>query len=613
MPIISTDQAQCRDCYRCVRSCPVKAIEVLSGPNAREAHAKVLIERCILDGRCVTICPQKAKHVRGDATSVRALLRSGDPVAASLAPSFWTALSAAKPGQMATALRLLGFEYVQETAVGAELVAAEHRRLHEEQERETGRPATPMISSACPVVVNLIERHYPELLPYLAPVVSPMIAHARLLKYREPRMKVVFIGPCFAKKREADETEGVTVDAVLTFQELLTWLAENHVDPAGLAEGNFDGEEPRLGRYFPIDGGLLKTAGFSTDHTASEVLVMTGLETCVEFLQNLLRKGRRVEDPHLIEMLACPGGCLSGPGTPVEDDPFVRRERLIRRIKAVAEAAPASAAPGVRSRRNGNGHGLRSLPVAALHTGHVDRRAPLPEPTEAQIKAILAQTGKTAPEDELDCGACGYQSCREKAVAVFRGWAEVEMCIPFMRRKAESMSNLIISSSPNGVVAVDRELRVIEMNAAAERMFHCQRDHMIGKRLAKLFDPVNFARAVGEREKVQTSNFYPQYDLHTFETIFYVDKEDVAVGVLADLSEEMRRTDQVQKMKMETVTRAQEVISRQMKVAQEIAGLLGETTAETKVLLTELIKLIESQGDNAQGDKPGPEGKPEGK
>ncbi|HEY3314554.1 MAG TPA: [Fe-Fe] hydrogenase large subunit C-terminal domain-containing protein [Bacillota bacterium] len=599
MPIISTDQAQCRDCYRCVRSCPVKAIEVLSGPTAKEAHAQVLIERCILDGRCVIVCPQRAKHVRSDLAGVRALLRGGDPVAASLAPSFWAVLPAARPGQVAAALRLLGFEYVQETAVGAELVAAEHRRLHEEAQRELGRQATPMISSACPVVVNLIERHYPELLSYLAPVVSPMIAHARLLKYREPRTKVVFIGPCFAKKREADETGGETVDAVLTFEELLAWLAENHIDLAGLAEGSFDGEEPRLGRYFPIDGGLLKTAGFSTDHTASEVLVMTGLETCVEFLQNLLRKGRRVEDPHLIEMLACPGGCLSGPGTPGGDDPFVRRERLIRRIQAAA----ADQAP-VNGRNRRNGHGLRTLPAAALHTGHVNRRAELPEPTEAQIKAILAQTGKHTPEDELNCGACGYQSCREKAVAVFRGWAEVEMCIPYMRRKAESMSNLIISASPNGVVAVDSELRVIEMNAAAEKMFRCQREHMIGKRLAKLFDPVNFARAMAEHETVRTSNVYPQYELHTFETIFYVDKQNVAIGILADLSEELRRSDQVQRMKMETVTRAQEVISRQMKVAQEIAGLLGETTAETKVLLTELIKLIENQGDSGQGEKP---------
>ncbi|HBG16348.1 MAG TPA: hypothetical protein DDW93_06165 [Firmicutes bacterium] len=568
MGVISTIQASCRDCYKCVRYCPVKAIKVT------EEHAKVVENRCIADGRCVTICPQKAKKVMDGKELVRGFLESGEKVAVSLAPSFVALSQFKEPCQLISAVRALGFTYVTETAEGAEWVAQEHLRVLSND--------LPVITSCCPAAVNLIEIYFPHLLKYLAPIVSPMIAHGRILKQRYgAEIKVVFIGPCIGKKEEylRPEHRG-SIDAVLTFEELLAMLEEEAIDLSGQKAGVFDSVDTRA-RVFPVPGGLAKTAQLSTDLLAKEIITIDGLEEIIEFLKEFERNKNSLR---MIELLACRGGCLMGPGLKSNLNPYARRERLLRYAQQSLLETWKVDTPADN---------------AQLFTMYSKRKVSSLPPTDEQIQRILAKTGKFKPEDELNCGACGYNSCREKAIAVLEGMAEIDMCIPYMRAKAESRANLICGMTPNAIFVVDSDLRIIEVNPAAERKFLCQQEQVVGKSLQLVFDPLPFEKALRTKSLVTGEVAYPSYGIVTWQAVFYVEQEDVIIGIFADITKEQEQREKLALVKGETLTKAQEVIDKQMRVAQEIAGLLGETTAETKVLLTKLIKLIKNEDGSA--------------
>lgn len=577
MTLITTNEATCRDCYKCIRSCPVKAISIKANEHSAEVHARVIDERCVHDGRCVLVCPQKAKKVREDTGAIKKLLSRGAPVAASVAPSFAAALPLPEPGLMPAALKKLGFHLVQETAVGAELVAGEHRRT---------QPPGPVISSACPVIVNLVERHYPDLIQYLSPLVSPMVAHARLLKMRHPGMKVVFIGPCIAKIGEAS-FPGIedAVDFAIGFKGLWEWLLEEEIDLATLPPSGFDGRRPGVARLFPLEGGQLRASSMSTDLLDTGVLAVTGLEKCMGLLDHLLEGYENNKRPQLIELLACGDGCIGGPLAVSEQDIFIRRQKVMDYYAAR------------RKEEKNSEHDFPEvvLPSPLLYRQYQNRKVSPPRPDEEAVKSILAQTGKFQPEDELNCGACGYGSCREKATAVYYGNAELQMCIPYMRKRAESMSNLVIRSMPNGVVIVDNSLIILEVNPAAERMFKSPAARVIGRPLETLIDPANFKRAIEEKKLLEVETSYTSYGAITRQIIFPLEREKIAVGILVDITEDRRQKEQLDQVKTQTIRRAQEVIDKQMTVAQEIAGLLGETTAETKVLLGRLIQLMQEQ------------------
>jgi len=552
----------------------VKAIRVTGG------HAEVVESRCIADGHCVLVCPQQAKKVADGKGLVRDFLLAKQKLAVSLAPSFVALDDFPDPGQLVSALRKLGFDYVTETAEAAELVAREHRRLMVEQEE------VPVIGSCCPVVVNLIERYYPQLIKYLAPVVSPMIAHGRLLKaVYGADLKVVFIGPCIGKKDEYRRTElQGSIDAVLTFQELRAMLAEEGIDPARERSESFD-RSGGTARVFPTPGGLARTARLNTDLLAEEVLTIDGLEAVIDFL---VRFEEEKGGLRLVELLACRGGCLMGPGLESNLGLYNRRQRLLsyarRHREAVDQPVPGAEGPAERN----------APKVPSLLTTYAKRKLNTPTPSEEAIRRVLSQTGKTKPEDELNCGACGYNSCREKAVAVVEGMAEIDMCIPYMRAKAESRANLICSMTPNAIIVVDSNMQILEVNPAAEQKFLCRQDQVVGKSLQLLFDPVYFEKALRTKELVTGEVAYPAYGIVTWQAIFYVETDDVLIGIFVDITKEHEQRKKLALMKGETLTKAQEVIDKQMRVAQEIAGLLGETTAETKVLLSKLIKLIKN-------------------
>lgn len=572
MDLIYTIEARCRDCYKCVRHCPVKAIRIKGVSGSEALRAEVLKERCVHDGSCISVCPQQAKKVRGDAGRIKDLIRSGQKVVASLAPSFAASFPVEKPGLVIAGLRKLGFAGVQETACGAELVARAYKQLPDRG---------PIISSACPAVVSLVEKHFPELLACLPPIVSPMIAHGKIIKSLHPDAAVVFIGPCLAKKYEAEEPQfrGV-IDAVLDFGETWEWLQRDIADLAAAAkefDDDFDGPRADAGRLFPLDGGMLKTAGLSTDMLDGNVLAITGLINCMDFLQHLLEGGGRLRTG-VVELLACPGGCIGGPLSVSKDDLFIKKQRILDYYR--------------QGRSSGKSTGELNFPGLDLRRDYSDKCVRLPRPTDEEINEILARIGKTRPEDMLNCGSCGYPTCRDKAVAVYHGIADLKMCIPYMRERAESVSSRVISAMPNGIVIVNRDMQIMEINDVAREMLGIICDDLRGRDLALIMDPSNFRQVAAAGIPLNLEMSYEKRGLFTREMIFPLTSEEMVVGILMDITEEKKQQEQHDLLRNETIARAQEVIAKQMQVAQEIAGLLGETTADTKVLLTKLIRLV---------------------
>ena len=583
MGVLTTVEAECKDCYKCVRACPVKAIKINTG------HAQIWDERCILDGHCISVCPQHAKRVRDDLTGVKALLAKGEVVAVSIAPSYVAAFDLPDPNCLATALRQLGFTYVAETAIGAEVVAAAHKVCLKQGQG-------PKITSSCPTIVNLIEKHYPEARQFLAPIVSPMVAHARLLhqQYGE-QVKVVFIGPCVAKKAEADEEQFAgEIAAVLTFAELENWLAEAGLQPAELRPSEYDALETNWGRMFPLAGGLLRTAGLSTDMLAGRMATVTGIEQCESLIQQLMAGQDLSLD--LIEVLACEGGCIDGPCMVGPWDGIARRQRLIKHVEeAVAKSRQVYGDPDSCSLMAGS-DGTKEIPSWVMRT-YSDKQLKLPEPNAEELGRILATIGKHTPADELNCGACGYDSCRDKARAVYYGVAESEMCIPYMRAKAESLAHLIINSTPNGIIVVDDKLFILAINPAAEIMFDCQAEDLLHQPLSELLETESFEWVWENRRLCRGIEEYPEHQLIAQQYVFTPEDQDIIIGIFTDITADYNRQDELARLKATTLERAQEVINRQMRVAQEIAGLLGETTAETKVLLTQLMQLMQDGED----------------
>lgn len=573
MSLITISQANCKNCYKCVRYCPVKAIKIKDG------QAEVIEERCISCGICVNICPQKAKVIRSDIDKVKGFIKEGHTVVASIAPSFLSV--AANPEDFIARLHGLGVHEIRETAEGAELVSRQYPRIIKEL------PSKPVISTACPVIINLVERYYPKLLSHLAPLVSPMVAHGRYIKETKGnKVKVVFIGPCIAKKQEAedDEVRGA-VDSVLTFRELKEWIQEDKISNSySRTEGMFD-PEPENARYFALPGGLLRTSKIDGDLDNIKTVVVDGIDECKQVMDAIEKGGL---DAEFFELLACRGGCIGGPAAGIEENPFVKRERYLKQIESISSK--------INIFNPGTDTGIE------LTRGFHSKVFIKHYPGEKKIREILSSIGKTSEDKELNCGSCGYPSCRDKAVAVYQGMAEPDMCMPYMRSKAESLANLIIDSTPNGIILTDAKLRIQEFNPSAERMFKINRNQVIGKELGTLIDDSDFLNVLMSRKSIIDRRVkYERFNLVTLQTICYIHEQDLVLGIFTDITRQEGREKELAEVRRETIEKAREVIDKQMRVAQEIAGLLGETTAESKVLLTRLINLVKGGGETDEG------------
>lgn len=562
MDILWTNEANCKDCYKCIRYCPVNAIKVTDG------HAQVDPERCILDGKCIKVCPQKAKSTRNDIDKVKDIIKFNNITVASIAPSFLAYYKKPQRGKILTALKFLGFNYLELTSRSAYSVAMAHYEHYKNANK-------PVITSSCPSTVNLVEKYYPDLVPYLAPVVSPVIAHYKILEKesRKP-FKMVFIGPCIAKKEEIDESG---VAACLTFEEMEQWIKQEEIDIDSLEETDFENYYADSASLFPILGGLLKTAGMTGSQLEKEVISVSGIEN-IKTLLDSLRENKICA--RFIEVLGCEGGCLMGPLKPdsVSDKSYYElRNNLIETLK---EAKKEDHVDLISAR--------------SLERTYKDKSIKAVQPTEEEIKIILASIGKTKPEHEHNCGACGYNSCREKAIAVLQGMAEREMCIPYMRSQAERFSTIVLEATPNCVVVVDKKLNIIEANPSFMKLVESEKGEIKGMHISTITDDAPFKEVLANDALISESKTLIK-NKEMKRIVFSVPEQKLITGIFVDITDAEAHKAALIKVRNETLERAQKVIDKQMRVAQEIAGLLGETTAETKVLLGQLVKILQQE------------------
>lgn len=553
-------KARCKNCYKCLRECPVKAIEVTNH------QAKIIEDRCILCGRCTEVCPQNAKYVHSEKESVKALLASGEKIVASVAPSFVGSFGADDFSVMKIALAKLGFRDAEETAVGANAVTERYA-----EDLKSGKYKN-YITSACPAIDRLIQIYYPKALPYLASVDTPMIAHAKMLKKRWADARVVFIGPCIAKKREGFESD--VVDGVLTFEDLRDLFAEKGIDLNTIAKFDYGvKEENNKARYYPINRGIIKS--FQNFEKNYEYVSVDGVSRVMEVLENIDNLSGM-----FLEVNACEFGCVNGPCSLQEAGSALKRTAEVRRYANRNEGLPE----------------VVLKPNLDFTKSFPRLRNKARPASEREIDAILRSTGKYKPEDELNCGACGYATCREKAWAVVNGYAPVDICLPYMRERAESMSYEIIQNSPNGIAIVDGDLKLVDINLKAMELWGIEERDVKGRDLVDFFNPTDFVIALSEgknltRKKVRIDKTNRFAEI----TISLLKEHKMMFCIMKDITEGVNYDEKLRKMKLETVETTDEVIKKQMRVAQEIASLLGETTAETKVALLKLKKTLKGE------------------
>jgi uncharacterized Fe-S cluster-containing protein len=500
---------------------------------------------------------------------------SGNAIA-SVAPSYVAAFPDYGGGLFPALLKQLGFSMVTETAVGAEMVARESAKMIVDEPHAH-------VSSACPVLVDMIAKYHPWAVGLITPIVSPMIAHARYLKKNYGDVaKIVFIGPCPAKKAEAEQPDlAGAVDAVLTFQELRAWISAAEIKKDQLRSVEIDDIPASQARLFPLEGGLAFSAELRPDLLRQDFAAISGIIEVEEMLANL-RNGSSIK---LFEALFCPGGCINGASFGDGRDVFRRRNWVLQHER--------------RAQRKSDDAELRAI-TKETELGRTisEKVVEHPQYTEDEIRAVMARTGKLTPEDELNCGACGYHSCRDNAVAVLSGMAEHTMCIPWMRKVAERKTDQIIDESPNGIVIVDSNLRIVDFNPAFAHAFSAT-PGLVGKPLSVLMDPADFEKVLAQSVDRVTNKLvsYPNYHLSGSLNVYRLEDEDLVVGILSNVNKSTEGLSRLDQIREETLANAEEVIKKQMLMAQEIAGILGETTSETRVLLRKLTELMKESED----------------
>ena len=558
---VYTIENECQDCYKCVRHCPVKAIRIVNG------KASVIPESCVACGECVKVCPSHAKKIRSDLARLKQLLASGTPLHASVAPSFPAYFPGVRLGQIAAALRKLGFQGVSETALGAQAVS----RQTSEFLAKTDLPLT--ISSACPACVDYIRKYHPDFTRNIVPVYSPILAHCRLLKdHFGEEAKVVFFGPCAAKKNEADSHPDLLALAV-TFATLDTLLQEKDIHLVEEEDAPLEMPAAEEGRFYSVEGGMndtLRDGGKEVRY-----LAVSGLQNLDRMLTYYYggHGGRKI----FLEALACPGGCVNGPVIP----------QGFGGLEAIAETEKLSALQDSAGRP-----GQKDI-------AETPSPAPLPsrEPTEKEIAQALARVGKFSREDELNCGACGYSTCREFAKALLEDKAEDAMCHTYLRRNFQRTSNALIRFIPAAVVLVDENLNICECN----------------RNFAQMAEMTDVYDALGNLNTIPVSSTLPDFtelfksvvenggEIEKFNqkyknrivniSVFTIARGKSAGAVIQDITRNELQREQI-------AEKAREVIRKNVYTVQQVARLFGEHVADTEILLNEIAGSYESHGVN---------------
>lgn len=557
MDCLTLKKSNCKNCYKCIRHCPVKSIR-FSGNQAY-----IIGNECIMCGQCFVVCPQDAKQIVDETEKVKVLLQNDNPVVVSLAPSFIANYEGVGIEAMREALKKLGFFDAEETAIGATFVKNEYTRILNEENRDI------LISSCCHSVNLLIQKYFPKELPFLANVLSPMQAHCKDIKKRIPNAKTVFIGPCVAKKDEAQYYEGY-VDAVLTFDELTAWLKAENIE----LKAQLDKNDNSRARFFPTTGGILKT--MPQDNLNYTYMAIDGTENCIAALKDI-ESGKLHKC--FIEMSACAGSCVGGPVM----EKFHRSP--VKDYVSVAKFA-------------GNKDFKVSQPDSlTLKKEFTVIEHKLKQPSEDEIRDTLRQMGKMKPSDELNCGSCGYDSCREKAIAILQGKAEISMCLPFLKEKAENFSDTIARNTPNGLIVLNEKLEVQQINKAALKILNLRyASDILGDQVVRILEPKDFLQVLSTGRNIHDKRIYlAEYEKYVEQTVVYDKEYRVLLCILRDVTEEEIQREKKENISKQTVEIADKVVDKQMRIVQEIASLLGETAAETKIALTKLKESISDE------------------
>ena len=547
--ILRLNKSSCKNCHKCIRYCPVKAIRFSAG----QAH--VVENECVLCGRCFSVCPQNAKQISSDLEKAHVMVMSG-PVYASVAPSFAAAFPGIGIDALEDALKQLGFAGAEETAIGATIVKREYERILREETPNV------LLSSCCTSVNLLIRKHYPDVLFALAPVMSPLQAHCADIKRRHPDAQTIFIGPCIAKKQEA--AEGDLIGAVLSFEELRDWLKEKNIPLTPRPDQRPGGKT----RIFPTTGGVLASMDKIPGYT---YLAVDGMPNCMATLQEI-----RTGQLHhcFIELSACQGSCANGPLMRAPATPATNTLEVLR--YTCEGDFPVEQPPAKESK-------LRLQPIE--HTAAV--------PADWEIEEMLVKMRKTTPESQLNCGTCGYNTCRDKAVAIIQGKAELSMCLPYMMSKAEGLSDTVLANSPNGILVLNDALEVQKINPEARRLLQVPNEmDILGDNVGHLMDPAIFDAARQAGKPIETAHIPLDFGCYVDRNILYNSEDHLFICTMRDVSKEVKRQSKKMETRMQAVNIADDVAKKQLKIVQEIASLLGETAADTLIAVEHLKETI---------------------
>ena len=546
MEYLKFDTQSCKDCHLCLRNCPVKAIKFVNH------KPQIVSDMCILCGHCVTKCPQNAKRVISNIDDVKVLLKDNPgKVALSVAPSFISYYDCSNFASFKNACKKLGFSVVEETARGAYYVTKEYKKLLDSGEYPV------LITSACPSTVTYLCTEFPNAIKYLAPVVSPMIAHARILKHEHQDVKVVFVGPCIAKKKEADDSN--EIECALTFEELDIMLKEANIS----FEDVEDTQAYNPARYYPINRGVIKSFGLKVSEKYDSIAV-DGEEQIKEVLTNIDQM-----ENLFFEMNMCIGGCINGP---IRNNEHIslRANDIVRKY--------AKSSKGTQIEEN--------LPFDVdLSCEHKQIENKRKIPSDEEIQKILNRIFKYDKKDEIDCGACGYNTCREKAIAVYNGMADPEFCMPYLKNKAESISNEIIEHTPNGIITINKDGILVDANQRAYEYLQLSKESL-GNFYQDYVDLPELMMAIYEEKNIDSIIVYnDKIDKYFDVSITIVKEHQLAFAIYKDVTQETLQDEKMRQLRKEMVEVTDKVITKQMAAVQEIASLLGESTAEAKVAL----------------------------
>lgn len=568
MKYIRESKSICKKCYRCLKNCMVKSIK-FEGEDV-----SVIDEQCILCGLCITSCPQYAKHARQDLIKVLEYIDSPKfRTVVSLAPSYVAAFGK-NSKKIINALKILGFDDVEETAVGAQYVTQEYIKLIEEGKMDS------VITSSCSSANLLVRKYYPGLTDMLAPVLSPVLAHGKILKEKYgPDTKVIFVGPCLSKIQEIDENPRY-VDGAVSFDSLIEWLRNREINIERFPDEEF--YNTPFSAIYPIFDGInidikrkMNISGLSAKVGKYDILAVSGIKELRRAFDEI--KTGKLKNV-FIEANVCRGGCINGPLMPE-----YKNLSVYDRIEVVEHAQKGKIqVDGVSLKFS------RSFEPEKIENNM---------PSEDEIKRILKKIGKDEEFKQLNCGSCGYPTCREKAIAVYQKRADLYMCLPYMNDINQTMASTVLSVTPNYIIAVDENLKIREFNVSAQKLFNISRSDAISRYLGEFIDPSDFEHVLKTKKNINDKKVkYEELGIVTKQYIIYTASNKMAIGILYDITDEEKYNEMNYSLKMETVLMAQKVIDKQMTVAQQIASLLGETTAETKVTLNRIKRLMEDEG-----------------